>query len=127
MSLPIGVSQNRPPFLGGEGREVALRPVLDFFEEDEKMVKVNALVWGLSAPEKVDGRKREATRGLYGSELVVADLADGMLPHFLYPWKPIWRCTGSGQAYQLRVIRLGHHGGHASLGLFSVATGYPYH
>jgi hypothetical protein len=60
MSLPIRVSQNIPPFLGGEGGEVALRPVLDFIEENKNMVKVNALGRGLTAPEEVDRRKREA-------------------------------------------------------------------
>jgi len=60
--LPVRVSQNEAPFLGGEGGEVAFRPVLDFIEKEKVMVIVDALVMGFNTPEEVDRGKRKATR-----------------------------------------------------------------
>lgn len=78
--LPICVSQNRSPFLGGEGREVALGPVLDFIEEQKVVVIIDALVRGLTTPEQVDRRKREAARRPTGSEIEMADVIYGLSP-----------------------------------------------
>src|SRR6266702_433453 len=122
--LPVCVSQNGSPFLGGEGREVALEPVLDFVEEQEVVVIVDALVRGLATPEEVDRRKREATRRPSGSKVEMADVIHGMGPDFLYPREPIWHRPGIGEASELPVIRLCEQRGHVCLGLFGPATGY---
>lgn len=75
-----------------------LRSVLDFIEEQEVMVVVNALVLGLTTPEEVDRRKYKATRRVFGSKVKVANVIHGVHPDFLYSREPIWRCTGITEA-----------------------------
>jgi hypothetical protein len=60
--LPIRVSQNEAPFLGGEGWEVVQWPTVDFIEKKEIMVIVYALVMGFNTPEEVERGKHKATR-----------------------------------------------------------------
>ena len=122
--LPICVSQNRSPFLGGEGREVALGPVLDFIEEQKVVVIIDALVRGLTTPEQVDRRKREAARRPTGSEIEMADVIYGLSPDSLYPREPIWHCPGISEASKLPIIRLGEQRGRVRLGPFGPATSY---
>jgi hypothetical protein len=55
------VSQNKPPFLCSKGWKAMLRPTLDFIEEQEIMIIVDTLVWGLTTPEEINQRKHEAT------------------------------------------------------------------
>ena len=122
--LPICVSQNRLPFLGGEGWEVVLGLVLDFIEEQKVVVIIDALVRGLTTPEQVDWRKRKVARRPMGSEIEMADVIYGLSPDSLYPWEPIWHCPGISEASKLLIIHLGEQKGRICLGPFGLATGY---
>ena len=102
--LPVRVPKNRPPLMGGEGREVLSGPVPDCCMEDKEMMEEDALILLITTPEEMERREREATRCFCGDEAKRIDMVYGFLPDFVCLDKPNWRLPDIGEMFQLPVV-----------------------
>ena len=88
LCLPVGVTQDSPPFLNCERREVTPAPFLECVAEEEEMVIKNALVLFITTPKEMNRGEGEMSSRCRGKKIEVVDMAHGSHPDLLNFWEP---------------------------------------